>query len=212
MRTLKIYSKLLRVRNFPLLGVRLIRGLLPGGFLSSSAHLHKQLLIKKIKLNFGFSTFVETGTNEGAMIEAVKNQFTYIYSIELDQHLYHRAKDRFAGQMNIKIFQGDSAEVLPSILRVITTPSLFWLDAHYSGGTTAKGATETPILQEIDEILKHHVRGHLILIDDAWSFGTIKDYPTISELKRHIRRQNPCAKVKIFSGVIWVYDPSSLDC
>ena len=202
-----IFTKLGRVRNFPLLAVRLIGAVLPGGFLTSTAHVRKQILIKELRKTRRLDTFVETGTNEGDMVEAVKSDFTRIYSIELDQRLFQHAHKRFAGQQHITILQGDSAEVLPRILPELSTPSLFWLDAHYSGGTTAKGPTETPIIQEIDSILKHPVKGHLILIDDAWSFGTIKDYPTVSELKGYIRQKNPRAEVTVSRGVIWVSGP-----
>lgn len=199
-----IFSKLRRVRNLPRLGFQLVRAVMPGGFLTSTAHLRKQKLIKEAQRAYDLRTFVETGTNEGEMVEAVKSLFTRIYSVELDMSLFKRAGERFRDQKHIEIVQGDSAEVLPRLLREISTPCLFWLDAHYSGGVTAKGATETPILQEIDDILRHGIKDHLILIDDAWCFGTMKDYPSIPELKKFVKQRNASAQVKVSRGVIWV--------
>jgi len=78
---------------------------------------------------------------------------------------------------------GDSTDILPEILVKIEQPCLFWLDAHYSGGVTAKGKKETPILQEIQYILNHHIDRHIILIDDARCFNGQNDYPTMQALR-----------------------------
>src|SRR5262249_16050226 len=69
--------------------------------------------------------------------------------------------------------------------------SLFWLDGHYSGGDTAKGGRETPIMEEIQAILAHPVRDHIILIDDAGAFGTWPDYPTLEQFEKLIATTAP---------------------
>jgi len=172
--------------------------------------LRKQALISETQKAYGLQTFVETGTNEGDMVAAIQDCFNSVYSVELDLNLFKRARERFLAKKHIKIFQGDSAKVLPQILKEVSAPCLFWLDAHYSGGVTAKGSTETPIHQEIDEILRHPIQGHLILIDDAWCFGTMKDYPSVKELKQFVKERNARAKVKVCRGVIWVSELEEL--
>lgn len=196
------FQKAKRVRNFPLLSIRVLQEMLPGGFLSSTNHLKKQNLIKQIQKERGLKIFVETGTNEGAMIDAVKNCFDQIYSIELDTDLFRKARDRFSSEKHIQIFQGDSGAVLKTTLELITAPTLFWLDAHYSGGVTAKADSETPVLKELDLIFGHPVKGHIVVIDDAWSFGTIKDYPSMAELKRFVKAKSPMTKVEVKQGMI----------
>ena len=107
-----------------------------------------------------------------------------VYSIELAEEFYERAKRRFSGRDHITILQGDSGEVLGSILNKIETPCLFWLDGHYSGGDTAKGTTSTPIQRELDHIVEHPAwRNHVILIDDARLFTGQDDYPTLLALE-----------------------------
>jgi hypothetical protein len=197
-----LFQKAKRVRNFPLLSVRVLQELMPGGFLSASNHLKKQRLIKEIQMEKKFEIFVETGTNEGAMIEAIKTCFNQIYSIELDIELFHKAQSRFASETHIHIFQGDSGTVLQKTLKSITTPALFWLDAHYSGGVTAKAESETPILKELDLVFAHPVKDHIVVIDDAWSFGTIKDYPSLSELKKFVKRKSPLTTVSVTKGML----------
>jgi hypothetical protein len=68
------------------------------------------------------------------------------------------------------------------ILSSINEPILFWLDGHYSGGETAKGEANTPILKELEFILRHPIKNHVILIDDARCFIGENDYPTLREL------------------------------
>jgi hypothetical protein len=44
---------------------------------------------------------------------------------------------------------------------------MFWLDRHYSGGFTAKGEKDCPIIEELDAISNGSHLKHSILIDDA---------------------------------------------
>ena len=96
---------------------------------------------------------METGTYYGDMIAAMMPQFDAIYSIELSDELYDRARRRFRGSDKVTLIHGDSAVELAAIVRGLDRPALFWLDGHYSGGETAKGATETPVLAELEQIL-----------------------------------------------------------
>ena len=121
------------------------------------------------------------------MVYAVMSHIKEIYSIELNETYYRNAQKRFAGYPNINIFQGQSSEVLTKILKNINKPCLFRLDAHYSGGSTAKGELETPIIQEMQCILNHPMANeHVILIDDAWLFVGENDYSTLEKLERLI--------------------------
>jgi hypothetical protein len=146
-------------------------------------HLIKERIVKQYAERFSVDTLVETGTYRGRMVFATRNSFRCIFSIELDQVLYEQARMRFALMPQITILQGDSSQVLPELLSKINTPCLFWLDAHHSGGGTARGALETPVVQEVKSILNHPVEGHVILIDDARYFVGENDYPTLDELK-----------------------------
>lgn len=151
--------------------------------------LVKAKVVKEYGKRFGLRVFVETGTYYGEMICAVHKLFAKIYSIELSQDLFEAAKRRFASEAHITILQGDSADILAEVLKVVDEPCLFWLDAHYSGATTAKSASRnTPIRAEIAHILKHGVNGHVILVDDARFFTGKDDYPSLTELKIMLSR------------------------
>ena len=74
----------------------------------------------------------------------------------------------------------------------LSVPALFWLDAHYSAGVTARGEVDTPLLAELGHILAGRDLGHVIVIDDARALGRDPAYPTIDELRDFIlaRRRN----------------------
>jgi len=74
--------------------------------------------------------FIETGTFKGDMIGMVGSHFDMVYSIELDNGLYKKARERFFEKENVKLFVGDSAVELKKILVKLNEPALFWLDAH----------------------------------------------------------------------------------
>jgi len=99
----------------------------------------KQRTIKEFAERFGLRVLVETGTYYGDMVEAMKNYFSRIYSIELSNELYEKAKRRFTGDDRIKIIHGDSGIELGKLIARLEQPALFWLDGHYSAGETAKG-------------------------------------------------------------------------
>lgn len=155
-------------------------------------HLGKQLVIQEYVEKFSPSVFVETGTYKGDMIYAMQPHFGEICSIELDEELFRKARKRLAGYRNVHIIHGQSGEVLPEIMKGIKQSCLFWLDAHYSGGPTAKAKVETPIMQELDCILAHPMaEEHVLLIDDARCFTGENDYPVLKEVQESILGARP---------------------
>jgi len=154
-------------------------------------HIIKQQTLRCYAKSFGLKILVETGTYYGDMVEAMKGDFDRIFSIELSKELYERARERFRGETNIELIQGDSGIELANLINRIDQPTLFWLDSHYSAGVTAKGDTDTPIYEELAHIFNAQDKGHVIIIDDARCFGADPAYPTIEELREFIRSIRP---------------------
>jgi hypothetical protein len=144
-------------------------------------HEVKQLTILFYAIVENASTLVETGTYLGDTIWEQRNNFREIYSIELSPELFKRAQRRFAGTKNVTLLHGDSGRELKNIVAKLKSPALFWLDGHYSGGATAKGEKECPILEELKHIFASPL-SHTVLIDDARLFVGANDYPTVLEL------------------------------
>ena len=163
----------------------------------------KQIAVKEYLKKFCLKTFIETGTYRGKMVYAVMPYVDTVYSIELDPLYCQRAQARFAGYSNIHIIQGQSGDVLPKIMTDINEPCLFWLDAHYSGGSTAKGPQDTPIMQELQCLLNHGFADrHIILIDDASCFIGKNDYPTVKQLREYILTQKPNWNFEVENDII----------
>ena len=167
-------------------------------------HIVKQETIKKYAADFNIKIFIETGTYLGDMADAVKREFDLIYSIELSHDLWLKASNRLKSYNHIKIIEGDSGEELKRLVPQITQPSLYWLDAHYSGGITATGTKSCPIYSEIEAILKSKVSGNIILIDDARLFNGQDDYPKIEDLKNYIKKYKNHSQIKIEFDLIRV--------
>jgi hypothetical protein len=143
------------------------------------------------------------------MIEAVRNDFDEVHSIELDTKLHRTAIQRFAGASNVRLHQGNSGLVLPDLVHAINQPALFWLDAHWSRGVTARGDLDTPISTELDAVISDDTKNHILLIDDARLFGVAKDYPSIEDVRNAVTARRPDWSVLVSEDVIHV-GPSAM--
>lgn len=168
---------------------------------SPPPHIVKQKAIEEYGKKYGIDILVETGTYLGDMVEAKRNDFKKIYSIELSEKLFHKAVKRFKNYPHIKILQGDSGVVLNKLMLELDKPALFWLDGHYSGGITALGAKECPVPEELEIILQNSL-SHIILIDDARLFDGTHDYPTIEEIKNIIASNDKNYALEIDTDII----------
>ncbi len=140
--------------------------------------------ILEFKKCFDYKIFIETGTYHGNMVAAMKNRFEKIYSIELGSQLHEKAQKKFKNCSHIKLIKGDSGVELPKLLSQLNKPAIFWLDAHYSQGVTARGEIDTPIKRELAAIMKHKIKNHVILIDDARCFNGKDGYPTAGAIEK----------------------------
>lgn len=163
--------------------VRKYRRWLAAGRVGPPPPLYKQEVVRGTGHHFGVTTLVETGTFEGRMVEAVARDFSRIFTIELDPRLSAAAAERFRDRPHITVLEGDSGQLLPLVLTRLEEPAVFWLDAHYSGGQTARGDSDTPIMHELAAIAGHRLyREHILLLDDAREFSG-GHYPTLESLR-----------------------------
>jgi hypothetical protein len=165
-------------------------------------HAYKQREVKRYARQAKIRTLVETGTYEGHMIDATRRSFDRIYSIELDDALHETAVRQFAGDDRVILLKGDSGAVVPDLLDKVNEPALFWLDAHWSGGTTASSEERSPILKELVPILTAKQHGHIILIDDAREFVGVDGYPTLAELTGIVSGHRPDLEMAVDADLI----------
>ncbi len=164
----------------------------------------KQRTVQEYANRYQLDILIETGTFWGDMVAASKDRFSRIISVELSDYLYERAKKRFAKYPHIELIHGDSGLVVPQILEQLQNPALFWLDAHAMNNiqNTARAILETPIIQEVDKILSHPVKDHVILIDDARFFNGEHDYPTLDEFQNLIQSRRKDMRFEVLNDSI----------
>lgn len=169
----------------------------------------KHAVVKDYQRRFGTRVFVETGTFAGDMIDAVRDRFERIASIELDAGWHGRAVQRFRAHPHITLLQGNSGVRLKEVLDSLAEPALFWLDAHYSGPATARGAVDSPIVRELAAIRAHPVERHVVLIDDMRCFTGRDGYPTVDELVAWIRSADPGSLVDVRDDILRWHPPDT---
>lgn len=132
----------------------------------------------------GVNIFVETGTYKGGGIEkALEAGFNKIYSCDINQEAVENANNRFSNQ-NVTVINQPSQEALKLFFNEINERCMVFLDGHFMpydendenrgfGEDTVKnGLPPCPLMEELDIIANHHIKNHVILIDDYQCFGT----------------------------------------
>ena len=155
-----------------------------------SPHLVKQRAVQEYADRYRLRVLVETGTYYGEMVAAMRQRFDEIYSIEYDHALALRAIQKFARWPHIHILEGDSQKKIPEILATLKTPALFWLDAGYYGWAGLQGDKQR-LTVELDSILEHSIKNHIILMDDARGLSGQSGAPTVEQVKQHIESTFP---------------------
>ncbi|MCX5921929.1 MAG: FkbM family methyltransferase [Candidatus Dependentiae bacterium] len=166
--------------------------------------------LQKLINCFNVDVFIESGTYAGGTTSNALPYFKEIHTIELAPALYANAVKKFENTPNAHVYEGDSSDVLQKILPTIQGKILFWLDGHFSEGVTAKGKTNTPILDELKAIKNSNIKNAIILIDDIRCFkpfgytphkDSLKDYPSIKDLYKAVLDINNDYNFVIFGDI-----------
>lgn len=144
--------------------------------------------------------FVETGTYGGeGILKALEAGFKEVRSIEFDEEYFEHAKESFSKYKNVKIWHGDSSKDLWTMIHDIRGPITFWLDAHiFPSWPDQKNC---PLIEELEQIKRHPIKTHTILIDDMHCAGTLSfDYLTREDLIKKILEINPSYEISYIPG------------
>lgn len=119
--------------------------------------------------------FIESGTYQGGGVRlALEAGFREVHSIEIDAERFGACSDMFRKDSRVKLYLGDTLEILPRILRLVTERATIWLDAHALGANDPRPypGERFPLRGEL-EILAQSTgrRDHTLLIDDRHDHG-----------------------------------------
>jgi hypothetical protein len=126
--------------------------------------------------------------------------FPSVVTVELSDHYFEKARESLADLPNVIVEHGAS----PALLRTLKpAPTLYWLDAHWSGLDTAGVENPCPVLDEITAIPADPV--DCVLIDDARLFATTSEperWPTLVAVIDALRATRPGAHVTVIHDLI----------
>lgn len=157
-------------------------------------------LITSVLRQYKNKTFVETGTHYGGgVLIALLAGFSDIRNVEIHEPFYQLCVDKFKKFPQVKLYLGDSMEMLEFMISDITYPITFWLDGHIH--KTIKGIKAIPILEELEIIGRHPIKTHTILVDDRRVMGKpVWEGITELEVINGIRKINKDYKISYASS------------
>lgn len=122
---------------------------------------------------------VETGSYKGdGIVLAMQAGYKRILSMDIDGANIAHCQDRFelipddtnkrpAKNGHINVTCADSAIGLLKMMKYVNEPAMIWLDAHSQLFDDEPPAVNPfPLLMELEQLKKHPVKTHTILIDD----------------------------------------------
>ena len=150
--------------------------------------------------------FIETGTYLGETARWAAKFFSDVRTVELGAERYADTSAALRDLSNVVCYQGDSRAVLAKLREELAgTPSVMWLDGHWSGDGTAGKNDECPLLGELQCVdgLKD-----IVMIDDARYFLRVPppphkpdQWPTLQEI---VLALPPGMFVQVIHDVIFV--------
>jgi len=161
------------------------------------------LNLKYLKTYANGNTFIETGSLSGWTLFLAKEfGFTDIRGIELHPDWVKYCKDRFKDDPSIKIYEGESPDVLRELCTALTQTATFWLDAHSSGPDLPGGKYGgCPLVQELEAINLSPCKDHVLFIDDVRLFNTHEwDFLAKEKVIEAIYNINPNYKISYVDG------------
>lgn len=170
----------------------------------------RRICLLHAQRELGYRNFVETGTHLGETAATAAAVFENVHTIELDPTLARQARERFENTVNVTVHEGNSADALPTLLPRLEGGTVLWLDAHYSGGATARGEEDTPLLRELESIRRFAVRPVAVFIDDARMLGTDPAYPSLPKVVQQLLNIDEGLKIGVIADLVWATPESFL--
>lgn len=145
--------------------------------------------LEKLQNDFTkYPILVETGTHQGETTFACEPYFEKIYTIEIDKNTYTNVSSKYT-RSKIDFILGDSSDIFRTLLPQVNAPAIFFLDGHWSGGGTGRGAKDCPLVEEVSLISTLFQHEAILIIDDYRLFGKSPRLRTSNEDWEDISKQ-----------------------
>lgn len=157
---------------------------------------------------------IETGTYVGDGVQrAFDAGYKKVYSCDINPEYVLNAKNKFKDK-NFTIELKPSEIALKEFLNEVDKRCVIFLDGHAMpygidepekgfGSDTCGDALTSPLYEELKIIKEHHVKDHVILIDDFQCFNTwCFDYLTYDDVIDFIKSINPKYKIILRGNVL----------
>ena len=129
--------------------------------------------LQSLKVDYkNFPIFIENGTYLGETIFGMEPYFENLYTIEVSPNLHYHTKSNYSGN-KIDFILGDSYKIISLLIPNLKKPTIFFLDAHLSGGHTGKGEKDVPLYEEIKTIMDNFDEEAILIVDDFRMFGNV---------------------------------------
>jgi threonine aldolase len=173
-------------------------------------------LVETLSHCLPLDVFVETGTFCGETLELINGYFKHNYSVELSEHYYTKALEKFSHHKNITLFKDDAATALKNLMPQLTGRAVFyWLDAHWCVADATAGETsQCPLLEELAAIKSLNDQS-IIIIDDARLFLSapqkpheISNWPTFHDVLMALMALSDRHQISVINDCILFFPES----
>lgn len=171
-------------------------------------------LARNLQDRLSLERAIETGTYLGDGARALSQVFASVISIELSEELHRNAQQALSNVPNVRLVAGASEDVLSEV-SADRVPTLYFLDGHWSGGTTEGAGRECPVINEIAAIGRGHPND-CILIDDSRLFTAApppphdpEQWPSLLEVFDAIRGVRPDFHLTVLNDTVIAAPPEA---
>lgn len=176
----------------------------------------KEEFLTYIKSFFNIETFIQTNFHDEKVTEKATHLFDCVLSIELGENLYDEACKRFKNCPKVRLFHGESGDILGDVISCANGRILFWLDGHYSGSESGLEVDYCPLMRELSCIEKSGVLDAVIMIDDVRIFQNSAQcrhyrYPQLQEVIDKITQINPEYRSYLYADMLIAFTDKNIE-
>lgn len=136
----------------------------------------KEEFLTYIKSFFNTDLLIQTNFHDENITEKTVRLLDCVLSIELGENLYNEACKRFKNCPKVRLFHGESGDIIGDVISCANGRILFWLDGRYLTNESSLEIDHLSLIREVTCIEKSHTIDSIMMIDDATTFQNSAQY------------------------------------